>query len=282
MKPSAIKRLGLTYERAATVQRAHRVRRVDGVRAQRRRRSGVRLRHPGGDGGGRHDRSIPTIRRPCRAIRRSTTPPGSTAALGPAGADRLGARRTGRRLAARRDAVPAELSRVGLPERRCRAEALSVSGRIRITFRRSCSRRPTDTWRCSSPTTPSGSRSPPRPGSRASPRWPNGRRSRDEVLAVVAAAARHGHRTRAGRRGCVPLGIPAAAVRTLPEALEATPRSSVTAGDFKLVRSPIHIDGYDPEYRPPPPSRRARRGRRRLSRRSLKPSPNRYLEWPGR
>ncbi|MCV7299209.1 CoA transferase [Mycobacterium barrassiae] len=74
---------------------------------------------------------------------------------------------------------------------------------------------------------------------------------REEVLAVVAAAlaadtAKHWEaRLR-------PLGIPAAAVRTLPEALEATPEVIVTAGDFRLVGSPIHIDGYDPEYRPAP------------------------------
>ena len=49
-----------------------------------------------------------------------------------------------------------------------------------------------------------------------------------------------------------PLGIPAAAVRTLPEALEATPEAVVTAGDFRLVGSPIRIDGYEPDYRPPP------------------------------
>jgi crotonobetainyl-CoA:carnitine CoA-transferase CaiB-like acyl-CoA transferase len=49
-----------------------------------------------------------------------------------------------------------------------------------------------------------------------------------------------------------PLGIPAAAVRTLPEALEATPEALVTAGDFRLVGSPIRIAGYEPEFRPPP------------------------------
>jgi len=49
-----------------------------------------------------------------------------------------------------------------------------------------------------------------------------------------------------------PLGIPAAAVRTLPEALEATPEALVTAGDFKLVGSAIRIAGYEPDYRPPP------------------------------
>jgi hypothetical protein len=41
-------------------------------------------------------------------------------------------------------------------------------------------------------------------------------------------------------------------VRTLPEALEATPEALVTAGDFRLVGSPIRIAGYEPEFRPPP------------------------------
>ena len=49
-----------------------------------------------------------------------------------------------------------------------------------------------------------------------------------------------------------PLGVPAAAVRSLPEALEATPEVVVTAGDFRLVGNPIRVSGYQPEYRPPP------------------------------
>jgi hypothetical protein len=41
-------------------------------------------------------------------------------------------------------------------------------------------------------------------------------------------------------------------VQTLPEALDSTPEVVVTAGDFRLVRSPIRVDGYDPDYGPPP------------------------------
>jgi hypothetical protein len=26
----------------------------------------------------------------------------------------------------------------------------------------------------------------------------------------------------------------------------------VTAGDFRLVGNPIHVSGYEPDYRPPP------------------------------
>ncbi|MGX9673412.1 CaiB/BaiF CoA transferase family protein [Mycobacterium sp. HM-7] len=74
---------------------------------------------------------------------------------------------------------------------------------------------------------------------------------RDEVLAVVEKALSTD--TAAGwEKRLQSLGIPAAAVRTLPEALEATPEMVVAAGDFRLVGSPIRIAGYRPQYRPPP------------------------------
>src|ERR1700731_2782055 len=74
---------------------------------------------------------------------------------------------------------------------------------------------------------------------------------RDEVLGVVTSMLATD--TAAGwERRLRPLGVPAAAVRTLPEALKATPEGVVTAGDFRLVGSPIHVAGYQPEYRPPP------------------------------
>jgi CoA:oxalate CoA-transferase len=34
--------------------------------------------------------------------------------------------------------------------------------------------------------------------------------------------------------------------------LETTPEALVTAGDFRLVGSPIRIAGYEPDYRSPP------------------------------
>jgi crotonobetainyl-CoA:carnitine CoA-transferase CaiB-like acyl-CoA transferase len=49
-----------------------------------------------------------------------------------------------------------------------------------------------------------------------------------------------------------PLGVPAVAVRTLPEALAAAPEAIVTAGRFRQVGSPVRVAGYDPAYRPPP------------------------------
>jgi crotonobetainyl-CoA:carnitine CoA-transferase CaiB-like acyl-CoA transferase len=74
---------------------------------------------------------------------------------------------------------------------------------------------------------------------------------RDEVLALVTSALATD--TAAGwERRLRPLGVPAAAVRTLPEALKATPEVIVTAGHFRLVGNPIRVSGYEPEYRPPP------------------------------
>ncbi len=74
---------------------------------------------------------------------------------------------------------------------------------------------------------------------------------RDEVLGLVSAAlatdTATGWQDRLG-----PLGIPVSAVRTLPEALAATPEALIIAGDFTLVGSPIRIAGYEPDYRAAP------------------------------
>lgn len=74
---------------------------------------------------------------------------------------------------------------------------------------------------------------------------------RDDVLAVATAAlaADTAVNWQARLRR---LGVPAAAVRSLPEALEATPQAVVVAGDFRLVGNPIRIDGYEPVYGPAP------------------------------
>ncbi len=74
---------------------------------------------------------------------------------------------------------------------------------------------------------------------------------RDEVLAVVSAALAADTAANWETR-LRPLGIPVSAVRTLPEALAATPEVVVTAGDFDLVGSPIRIAGYEPTYRAAP------------------------------
>lgn len=34
--------------------------------------------------------------------------------------------------------------------------------------------------------------------------------------------------------------------------MQVTPEIVVTAGDFHLVGNPIRVDGYQPDYRPPP------------------------------
>ncbi|KAB7760412.1 CaiB/BaiF CoA transferase family protein [Mycolicibacterium mucogenicum] len=75
--------------------------------------------------------------------------------------------------------------------------------------------------------------------------------SRVEVLAVVEKVLSTDTATGWEKR-LRALGIPAAAVRTLPEALDATPEMIVTAGDFRLIGSPIRIAGHHAEYRPAP------------------------------
>ncbi|NDZ96086.1 CoA transferase [Streptomyces sp. SID6673] len=47
-------------------------------------------------------------------------------------------------------------------------------------------------------------------------------------------------------------GVPAAAVRTLPEALDDTPEAVVAVGPRSAVGCPIHVDGYEPDYTPAP------------------------------
>jgi crotonobetainyl-CoA:carnitine CoA-transferase CaiB-like acyl-CoA transferase len=74
---------------------------------------------------------------------------------------------------------------------------------------------------------------------------------REEVLAAVTAALAADTATGWESR-LRPLGVPAAAVRTLPEALVAAPDVIITAGGLRLVGSPVRVAGYDPDYRPPP------------------------------
>ncbi len=74
---------------------------------------------------------------------------------------------------------------------------------------------------------------------------------REEVLAVVTAMLATDTATGWEAR-LRPLGIPAAAVRSLPDALEATPEAIITAGDMRLVGGSIKVAGYEPRYRPAP------------------------------
>ncbi|MFI5720330.1 CaiB/BaiF CoA transferase family protein [Nocardia sp. NPDC051750] len=74
---------------------------------------------------------------------------------------------------------------------------------------------------------------------------------RDEVLALVTAALA-GDTAASWEARLRALGVPAAAVRTLPEALDATPEMVVRAGEHRLVASPIRVSGWTPDYRPPP------------------------------
>ena len=75
---------------------------------------------------------------------------------------------------------------------------------------------------------------------------------RVEVLATVTEALAKDD-ARGWEARLRPLGVPAAAVRSLPEALAATPNMVVQAGEFRLVGSPVRVAGYEPDYRPPPP-----------------------------
>ena len=74
---------------------------------------------------------------------------------------------------------------------------------------------------------------------------------REKVLTAVTAALAQDTAVNWESRLRV-LGIPAAAVKTLPEALAATPEAVVTAGGYRLVRSPVRVTGYEPGYGPPP------------------------------
>lgn len=74
---------------------------------------------------------------------------------------------------------------------------------------------------------------------------------RDDVLAVVtsALATDTADNWEARLRA---LGVPAASVRDLPDALAGADGLLVEAGGYRLVGNPIRIDGYRPAYAGPP------------------------------
>ncbi|MEU5880563.1 CoA transferase [Spirillospora sp. NPDC047279] len=74
---------------------------------------------------------------------------------------------------------------------------------------------------------------------------------REEVVALVTAALA-ADTAWSWERRLRPLGVPAAAVRTLPEALAATPEMIVSAGGYRLVGTPVRVAGHVPRYGPPP------------------------------
>jgi crotonobetainyl-CoA:carnitine CoA-transferase CaiB-like acyl-CoA transferase len=75
---------------------------------------------------------------------------------------------------------------------------------------------------------------------------------RADVLALVATALATDTAANWETR-LKPLGVPATRVRTLPQALTEAPKSIVTAGTFRLVATPIRVCGHTPAYTPPPP-----------------------------
>ncbi|MGC9542153.1 CaiB/BaiF CoA transferase family protein [Streptomyces sp. UG1] len=74
---------------------------------------------------------------------------------------------------------------------------------------------------------------------------------RDEVIATVTAALAADTATGWEAR-LRPRRVPAAAVRTLPDALAEAPDAVVEAGGHRLVGSPFRIAGHEPWYGPPP------------------------------
>ncbi|GGQ33574.1 CaiB/BaiF CoA transferase family protein [Streptomyces mutabilis] len=74
---------------------------------------------------------------------------------------------------------------------------------------------------------------------------------RGEVVAAVTKALAADTATNWEAR-LRPLGVPAGAVRTLPEALAEAPETVAESGGRRLVGSPFRIAGYEPEYGPPP------------------------------
>jgi CoA:oxalate CoA-transferase len=75
--------------------------------------------------------------------------------------------------------------------------------------------------------------------------------NRDAVLAVVTAALATD--TAAGWEARLrPLGVPVAIVKDLPQALAAADGLLIEAGGFRLVGSPVRIDGYQHSYAGPP------------------------------
>ncbi|MDT3443333.1 MULTISPECIES: CaiB/BaiF CoA-transferase family protein [unclassified Pseudofrankia] len=76
--------------------------------------------------------------------------------------------------------------------------------------------------------------------------------SREEVVAIVIKALA-ADTARGWEARLRPQGIPIAAVRSLPDALAEAPEAVVDAGGgFRLIGSPIRVDGYEPAYGPPP------------------------------
>ena len=236
LKPSAIRRLGLTYDALRRYNERIVCVALTGYGLDGGDEPGVRLRDPGRD---RHRRADRRSRRAADAARllvgRQLHGPDRRA--GTARPDHLRPRRPGRRVAARRDAVAAELPRVGLPQRRRRAAPASRSVRTRITFRRSCFRRPTAIWRCSSRTTRSGSRLRPRPSIDGFATMAERVARRDEVLAVVTAALADRHRQGLGS-AAAPARHPGRRGALVARGAGGRPRNRGHRGRFQAGRQP--------------------------------------------
>ena len=176
---------------------------------------------------------------------------GSDRGAGAVGADHLGPRRSGRCVPARRAALAAELPRVGISQRRCDAAApaqrcaLVLRSRATVSDRRRVSGVVHHPRRILANLCRRGRHHRLSDDGRARGTARGG--TRRGLAAALATTPPPGGRTR-----LKPLGIPAAAVRTLPEALDALPEIVVSAGEYRLVGSSIRVGGYRPDYRSPP------------------------------
>lgn len=74
---------------------------------------------------------------------------------------------------------------------------------------------------------------------------------RDDVVGAVTAALASNTAINWENR-LLPLEVPVAAVRSLPEALDLAPDTVVDADGMRLIGSPIRVAGYAPEYRRAP------------------------------
>ncbi|ADP83396.1 L-carnitine dehydratase/bile acid-inducible protein F [Pseudofrankia inefficax] len=75
--------------------------------------------------------------------------------------------------------------------------------------------------------------------------------NRDKVVEAVTRALA-ADTARGWEARLRPLGIPVAAVRTLPEALAEAPDRVIETAGYRLVANPIRIDGHTTSYGPPP------------------------------
>ena len=99
--------------------------------------------------------------------------------------------------------------------------------------------------------------SPPRQVSTASRRWPSAGSEPRRGAGRRDRRAGHRHRRELGGDGCARSASRPRLSGRCPKRWRRHPRSSSSAGEFRLVGSRIHVDGYEPDYRSPAPAARS-------------------------